>query len=935
MAYYTGTLLASPIVRGSSGDTYGTHHSTLGIGGYMEVTDLTKRNLIPVDSVNGIGFDGISSGQRRIGMLVYVQSEDTIYQLKISESTWSGLTVNQKVNALANNTNWSVFISGVDGSSGDKIFKEFQQNGHGFVIGDVIGFNGTLFLKVNTTTAGSIEPLGVVSRVIDVNSFVVTFSGYIPTTGIVDVNSNTLSGGTVYYLSSTAGKLSPTAPTSSSELSKPMLATISGNTGVVLQYRGLYETTASGGTVSYPVFTGYTATTQVYLDKTVTGATNIGFFSGTTAKQTLPINHLTDNSFDGNYVSLYNNYYRDSLGFIRIGVPSDGIPKRGYVRSTSPIKSWIWNEYVGQSNPLGWVFINADISSDSVYDQKLTGSTYIKYESPVYSVTGWTESQFYNNGSPIVINNVIGNLTTGTTYNITGPIFNNKEDKNLRLRTLVSETPNLLRIKYDDYYIKLSGLTSLDDIQNVGDDSVGIFSGKSNSIGYLKSLIGGGSTTITDEGDRIRISSTVSGTSTASGENITRSITKVTHGFALGDVVGWSGGTYNKAIADGSYGGEIIGIVTKITNPDNFSLTQSGYVTGFTGLITNSTYYVSPLSAGAITTVKPTTIGHYVRPIFATNSTTSGWVLPYDGYVVTSADTNIIIYTGKTPSSVQVGGMSIGTTLTGKTIQKILEEILVPTVNPTFVAPSNGFLMSPSTTTYEVGVEIASLMFTSSFNRGAINISSVFQDYRSGLPNTYNYTGTDLPTTESSSGLTDIQTITGYTVSAGTQSWTSSVTYDEGPQPLDSNGDSYSSPLSSGTTGVVTRTITGIYPYFWGKVSSGGAASGDNRPTSDIDLITGGTKVVSSSNGTITINFNSTSDDYLWFAIPTGSTLKTEWFVNSLNTGDIGGVVTSGGNLFPDPDVVSVTTDNWSGVPYNVYVSNYQTGISSNMELRN
>ena len=35
---------------------------------------------------------------------------------------------------------------------------------------------------------------------------------------------------------------------------------------------------------------------------------------------------------------------------------------------------------------------------------------------------------------------------------------------------------------------------------------------------------------------------------------------------------------------------------------------------------------------------------------------------------------------------------------------------------------------------------------------------------------------------------------------------------------------------------------------------------------------------VATSTGTLTVNFSSTSDDYIWFATPDTSTTKTVWF---------------------------------------------------------
>jgi hypothetical protein len=99
----------------------GTNFSILGTGGYMEVYTLNdlyyniptstvgpielSANTIPIQFSKGTGSvfspdvltlnsDNISSGRRRLGMLVYVIDEDQIYQFQIPnfESLWTGAT---------------------------------------------------------------------------------------------------------------------------------------------------------------------------------------------------------------------------------------------------------------------------------------------------------------------------------------------------------------------------------------------------------------------------------------------------------------------------------------------------------------------------------------------------------------------------------------------------------------------------------------------------------------------------------------------------------------------------------------------------------------------------------------------------------------------------------------------------------------------------
>jgi hypothetical protein len=102
--------------------TFGTNFSVLQTGGYMEVYNLHDLNLtltaatypsniqlsantIPINFTKGTGSafspdllilnsDNISSGRRRLGMQVYVQETDTVYQYTIPnyDVLWNNVT---------------------------------------------------------------------------------------------------------------------------------------------------------------------------------------------------------------------------------------------------------------------------------------------------------------------------------------------------------------------------------------------------------------------------------------------------------------------------------------------------------------------------------------------------------------------------------------------------------------------------------------------------------------------------------------------------------------------------------------------------------------------------------------------------------------------------------------------------------------------------
>lgn len=319
-----------------------------------------------------------------------------------------------------------------------------------------------------------------------------------------------------------------------------------------------------------------------------------------------------------------------------------------------------------------------------------------------------------------------------------------------------------------------------------------------------------------------------------------------------------------------------------------------------------------------------------------------GNVLTYDGNEIKlsspSSGASTGIYVCASPTTCTVGGLVSGTSISGCSIGYILEKILVPTVSPVVVSPTISFLINPSTTCYEVGTNV-NITGCLSFSRGTIIPQYCGTCcFRSGLPNTHRYqdfNGTFCNCVLTT--LTSTYAMPVHTITAGNNTAYGTVCYDAGPTPAyNSNGSTFCTQLPAGCSTSISQTICGLYPYFYGKVSSGGCPAGVNRPVPSNALINTGTKVVGLSTGTININFNSGSDDYVWFAIPNASTSKTKWFVDSLNNGNIGGGVSPGCNLFPVECVVSpVTTACWGGQTYKVYVSNYQSAVTSIMELRN
>jgi hypothetical protein len=286
------------------------------------------------------------------------------------------------------------------------------------------------------------------------------------------------------------------------------------------------------------------------------------------------------------------------------------------------------------------------------------------------------------------------------------------------------------------------------------------------------------------------------------------------------------------------------------------------------------------------------------------------------------------IYNGASPTTCTVGGLSAGTEIFGCEINNILERILVPTLNPEVCPPFNGLSLSVSSP-QEVGT-LCNVTLNATFNQGCVCPSYCGgPSVRSGLPTFYYYTGgTSFSDCNSSSLLTDATVDSSHIVTFGNNSWCSCVDYSAGLNILNSSGGVACSALGAGSTGFVTRSINGIYPIYYGKLTCG------TRPPVTQELITGGTKSVVCSTGTVTIDFNSGTNEYTWLAIPATSTSKTCWYVTPLDNGCIG---TSPIDKYPDECLISIDSGQgcWSGVNYKVYMSGTVGEITDPIQFRN
>ena len=102
-------------------------------------------------------------------------------------------------------------------------------------------------------------------------------------------------------------------------------------------------------------------------------------------------------------------------------------------------------------------------------------------------------------------------------------------------------------------------------------------------------------------------------------------INQTAHGFAVGDVIRYNGSSYIKAQAN-TLTPTALGIISSVTDLNNFTVTTDGLITSLSGLTPNTTYYLSDTVPGLITTSIPTSIGSATLPILQSIKAKSGLV---------------------------------------------------------------------------------------------------------------------------------------------------------------------------------------------------------------------------------------------------------------------------------------------------------------------
>lgn len=304
-----------------------------------------------------------------------------------------------------------------------------------------------------------------------------------------------------------------------------------------------------------------------------------------------------------------------------------------------------------------------------------------------------------------------------------------------------------------------------------------------------------------------------------------------------------------------------------------------------------------------------------------TTGTSVGDVLSWDGSKIALSPSagGTQLYTGATPSNIGVGGMPAGTTLTGRTLSSILEEILITTFVPTLTNPSVTSFTEDVANTQEVGTVIPTINFTTTFSQGSINpqYPPTASPFRSGPPNAYNYTGAQIVGTYPSTSLSDNRSATNYKMLLGSNSWSVSVSYDAGVQPYDSDGNPYLSPLPAGTTSPpVSTTLTGQYLRFYGFAASTPTTSAQVRGLPQSEFQTANVNIFELNTGAVLTKFV--------VALPPSRTISQVIDLDALNAN-----ITS---IYIFQGTITVNDGGGTGDPqtYNLYEANIGAPYSAN-----
>lgn len=173
-----------------------------------------------------------------------------------------------------------------------------------------------------------------------------------------------------------------------------------------------------------------------------------------------------------------------------------------------------------------------------------------------------------------------------------------------------------------------------------------------------------------------------------------------------------------------------------------------------------------------------------------------------------------------------VGGLGAGTKvsdLEGKNYSEIFDAFLFPTIYPTFSSPSASISFKNYSSIQEVGAKAPTNSdFSTSFNRGSINLNGVKQADRAGAL--------------SSGEIFCVGGSMSSVVPLGNTQYKYRANYSQGAQPKDNKGNDYGSPLPSGSVESSALTLNGTYPWYIRTTKQSLVSWSENMSTGNFTL---------------------------------------------------------------------------------------------------
>ena len=293
--------------------TYGTSYSTLSTGGYMEVYSLDQLyytipsltygpieysgNSIPITFSKGSGTtfsldtltlhpDNISSGRRKLGMLVYVYEENQIYQFLIDnyDTLWNAATGSTGTTIIsdfgttikANSSENIAFISGWTANTIAGISGETNSTAVWKIYSSPVSFTGN-------TSATCITDLYVENLYgcspINVNDLLIGNSGFTSdnVTGLTIVNNYIETTGNTVVIDLVGSKLNDSSGNQSINLTTRLQYDSVGTTSIDWENKSLNDSTGIGSVLwdSKGLFDSAGLTSQLWNDRRLYDANEI------------------------------------------------------------------------------------------------------------------------------------------------------------------------------------------------------------------------------------------------------------------------------------------------------------------------------------------------------------------------------------------------------------------------------------------------------------------------------------------------------------------------------------------------------------------------------------------------------------------------------------------------------------------------------------